>query len=116
MYYHDHDLKKLGDMKAAAPEDFTAWANLDRIVSRENGYGASIIEGYHQVGVYVGRILNDDKPSDLPVVRSTKFELVINITTARMQDPPGSTASSSTGRPLPGGGSGRLPPPAAESS
>ena len=37
MYYHDHDLKKLGDMKAAAPEDFTAWANLDRIVSRENG-------------------------------------------------------------------------------
>ena len=37
MYYHDHDLKKLGDLKAAAPEDFTAWANLDRIVSRENG-------------------------------------------------------------------------------
>ena len=37
MYYHDHDLKKLGDMQAAAPEDFTAWANLDRIVSRENG-------------------------------------------------------------------------------
>ena len=37
MYYHDHELKKLGDLKAAAPEDFTAWADLDRIVSRENG-------------------------------------------------------------------------------
>ena len=37
MYYHDHELKKLGDLKAAAPEDFTAWANLDSIVSRENG-------------------------------------------------------------------------------
>lgn len=37
MYYHDHDLKKLADLKAAAPEDFTAWVNLDRIVSRENG-------------------------------------------------------------------------------
>jgi putative ABC transport system substrate-binding protein len=46
-------------------------------------YGASLVEGYHQVGVYVGRILNGDKLSDLPVVSSTKFELVINITTAR---------------------------------
>jgi putative ABC transport system substrate-binding protein len=46
-------------------------------------YGASIVDGYHQVGVYVGRILNGDKPSDLPLVSSTKFELVINITTAR---------------------------------
>lgn len=37
MYYHEHDLKKLADMKAAAPEDFAAWVNLDRIVARENG-------------------------------------------------------------------------------
>jgi putative ABC transport system substrate-binding protein len=46
-------------------------------------YGASIVEGYHQVGVYVGRILDGDMPSDLPIVSSTKFEFVINITTAR---------------------------------
>ncbi|HEY7302279.1 MAG TPA: ABC transporter substrate-binding protein [Xanthobacteraceae bacterium] len=45
--------------------------------------GASIVEGYHQVGVYVGRILNGDKPGDLPVVNSNKFKLAINITTAR---------------------------------
>src|SRR5215468_4590772 len=46
-------------------------------------YGASIIEGYHQVGVYVGRILKGEKPVDLPIVNSFKFKLAINITTAR---------------------------------
>jgi putative tryptophan/tyrosine transport system substrate-binding protein len=46
-------------------------------------YGISITEGYHQVGVYVGRILKGDKPAELPVVNSIKFKLAINITTAR---------------------------------
>jgi AhpD family alkylhydroperoxidase len=35
--YHEHDIKKLADLKTAAPEEFTAWVNLDRIVGRENG-------------------------------------------------------------------------------
>jgi putative tryptophan/tyrosine transport system substrate-binding protein len=46
-------------------------------------YGASITEGYHLVGAYVGRLLNGAKPADLPVVSSTKFKLAINLTTAR---------------------------------
>lgn len=46
-------------------------------------YGASITEGYHQVGAYVGSLLNGAKPADLPVVSSTKFKLAINLTTAR---------------------------------
>jgi len=65
-----------------------------RLFAEDGGlvsYGTSLIDANRLLGVYAGRVLKGEKPSDLPVVQSTKFDLVINLKAAKalgVQVPP----------------------------
>ena len=47
-------------------------------------YGTDILEMFHQMGVYTGKILKGDKPAELPIMQPTKFEFVLNLATAKV--------------------------------
>ena len=75
----DHVLKLTAGLKVPAVYELRQFVVGGGLMS----YGASIPEIYRQVGNYAGRVLTGEKPSDLPVLQPAKFEMSINLRTAK---------------------------------